>query len=54
MKLYQCPLFEDCDIYFNYITQLFEVVSKNGDVLFSHKDLAQCAGGYSNSLEAAE
>lgn len=54
MKQYTCPLFEDCDIYFNFITQCFEVVSKTGQVLFSHRELASCAAGYSNSVEAAE
>jgi len=54
MKQYQGPLFENCDIYFNFITQMFEIISKDGVVLWQHKELAQCAGGYSNSLEAAK
>ena len=54
MRQYTCPLFEDCDIYFNFITQMFEVISKDGKMLWQHKELAQCANGYSNSLEAAE
>ena len=52
MKQYECPLFEDCDIYFNFITQMFEVISKDGKMLWQDKELIQCAGGYANSLEA--
>jgi hypothetical protein len=33
---------------------MFEVISKDGKMLWQDKELAQCAGGYSNSLEAAE
>jgi hypothetical protein len=54
MKQYQCPLFEDCDIYFNFITQMFEVISKDGKVLHHHPELYLCAQGYEKKLEAAE